>query len=182
MKGFKQLTDRVNVTLPEGTLSICPLTENAVRIKCYKEAEVHLPELIFTSKVTTPRFRVSASPLKLEIKAKNIVVILDKQTGNLSFANHSGKIFLNEKEGSRKIVPDSVNGVSCYIAEQRFESPTDEYLYGLGQFQDGHYNLRNITRRLTQVNSQISIPFIYSSKSNEEKDFWNYPFIINRTV
>ena len=34
----------------------------------------------------------------------------------------------------------------------------------MGQFQDGHYNLRNITRRLTQVNSQISLPFIYSSK------------------
>jgi alpha-D-xyloside xylohydrolase len=34
----------------------------------------------------------------------------------------------------------------------------------LGQFQDGHYNLKGITRRLTQVNSQIAIPFIYSSK------------------
>ncbi len=43
-------------------------------------------------------------------------------------------------------------------------SPDDEYIFGLGQFQDGHYNLKNITRRLTQVNSQISLPFIYSSK------------------
>src|SRR5690606_28222384 len=35
---------------------------------------------------------------------------------------------------------------------------------GLGQFQDGHYNLRNATRKLTQVNSQIAIPFLYSSR------------------
>jgi alpha-D-xyloside xylohydrolase len=55
-------------------------------------------------------------------------------------------------------------GEPCFLAEQSFESPDDEYLFGLGQFQDGHYNLRNVTRRLTQVNSQISIPFIYSSK------------------
>ena len=50
------------------------------------------------------------------------------------------------------------------MAEQSFESPSDEYLFGLGQFQDGHYNVRNVSRQLTQVNSQISIPFIYSSK------------------
>ena len=50
------------------------------------------------------------------------------------------------------------------MAEQSFESPADEYLFGLGQFQDGYFNLKNVTRRLTQVNSQISIPFIYSSK------------------
>ena len=37
-------------------------------------------------------------------------------------------------------------------------------IFGLGQFRDGQYNLKNITRRLTQVNSQIAIPFIYSSK------------------
>jgi alpha-D-xyloside xylohydrolase len=34
----------------------------------------------------------------------------------------------------------------------------------LGQFQDGYFNSKNVTRRLTQVNSQISLPFIYSSK------------------
>jgi alpha-D-xyloside xylohydrolase len=164
VKGFKQVADRVNVTLSEGTLSICPLTENTVRIKFYKETETHLPELIFALKAKTPRFQVSDSPSKLEIKSKNIVVILDKQTGKLSFADHSGNVFLNEEKGSRKLVADSVKGEPCFLAEQKFESPADEYLFGLGQFQDGHYNLRNVSRRLTQVNSQISIPFIYSSK------------------
>jgi alpha-D-xyloside xylohydrolase len=164
VKGFKQLSDKINITLSEGTLSICPLTENAVRVKFYKNTEVLLPELIFSSSAPTPRFQVSDSPSKLEIKVKNIIVLLDKHTGKLSFADHSGKIFLNEKAGSRKLVSDSVKGEPCFMAEQKFESPTDEYLFGLGQFQDGHYNLRNVSRRLTQVNSQISIPFIYSSK------------------
>jgi alpha-D-xyloside xylohydrolase len=123
-----------------------------------------VPELIFTSSVRTPHFHVSDSHSKLEIKGKNIIVELDKQTGKLSFADNSGKIFLNEKAETRKLVPDSVMGEPCFMAEQSFESPADEYIFGLGQFQDGHYNLRNITRKLTQVNSQISIPFIYSSK------------------
>jgi len=164
VKSFKQVNDKVNVTLRGGTLSICPLTENAVRIKFYTEPEVQVPELIFTSKVPVPQFKVSDSPSKLEVKGKNITVFLDKQSGKLSFADNTGKIFLNEKVDSRKLVPDSVKGEPCFVAQQSFESPSDECLFGLGQFQDGHYNLQNVTRRLTQVNSQISIPFIYSSK------------------
>jgi len=163
VKGFKQMTDRVNVTLSEGTLSICPLTENAIRVRFYKDSEGQLPELILTSSVQTPQFQVSESPSKLEIKAKNISVVLDKQTGNLSFSDHSGKIFLSEKAETRKLTPNSVIDEPCFVAEQSFESPANEFIFGLGQFQDGQYNLKNVARQLTQVNSQISIPFIYSS-------------------
>jgi alpha-D-xyloside xylohydrolase len=164
VKSFKQASDRVDVTLSEGTLSIYPITENAVRIRFCKGAEVKVPELIFTSSVPTPHFNIYDSPSKLEISGKSIIAELDKQTGKLSFADNSGKIFLSEKAETRKLIPDSVLGQYCYMAEQSFESPANEYLFGLGQFQDGNYNLRNVTRRLTQVNSQISLPFIYSSK------------------
>ena len=164
VKSFKQLPDRVNVTLSEGTLSISPLTENAVRIKFFKETEGNLPELVFTSGVVTPRFQVIDSPSKLKIKAKKIIVSLDKQTGILSYADIAGKVFLSEKAGARILTPDSILGEPCFAVEQSFESPSDEYIFGLGQFQDGQYNLKNVARRLTQVNTQISIPFVYSSK------------------
>ena len=164
VKSFKQVKNGIDVSLSEGTLSIYPLTDNAVRIKFYKGIEVKVPELIFTSNNRTPRFHVSDSPSKIEVKGKNITTEIDKQTGKLSFADNSGKMFLSEKANTRKLIPDSIMGDPCFIAEQSFESPKDEYIFGLGQFQDGHYNLKNITRRLTQVNSQISLPFIYSSK------------------
>ena len=45
-----------------------------------------------------------------------------------------------------------------------FDSPKDEYLFGLGQFQDGYINVRGLSRRLTQVNTQISLPMLLSSK------------------
>ena len=44
-----------------------------------------------------------------------------------------------------------------------FRSESDERLYGLGQFQDGYSNVRGLSRRLTQVNTQISIPMLLSS-------------------
>ena len=50
------------------------------------------------------------------------------------------------------------------VATLAFDSPQDEYLYGLGQFQDGYSNIRGLSRRLTQVNTQIAIPMLLSSK------------------
>jgi len=164
VKSFKQLSDRVNVTLADGTLSISPLSDNAVRIKFYKVSEGNLPELVFTSGSITPVFQVVDSPSKLEIKAPKIIVSLDKQTGKLSYSDKAGKVFLSEKAGTRKLTPDVIQGESCFSVEQSFESPADESVFGLGQFQDGQYNLKNVARRLTQVNTQIAIPFIYSSK------------------
>jgi alpha-D-xyloside xylohydrolase len=140
------------------------MADNAVRVKFFKDAEMALPELVFTNTVPVPKFEVIDAGSKLELKAKNLFVILNKQTGKLSFADHSGNVFLNEKANSRKLTPSSVGDEPCFIAEESFESPIDESIFGLGQFQDGQYNLRGVSRRLTQVNSQISIPCIYSSK------------------
>ena len=164
VKSYKQEADRIYISMSDGTLSICPLTPDAVRIKFYKGPDPQVPEIIYSSSVKTPAFRVSDSPERIELNGGKLIVILNKKTGALSFTDLKGKLILSEKAGSRQLNPDTVGGEKCFRAEQSFESPSDEFIFGLGQFQDGHYNLKNITRRLTQVNSQISIPFIFSSK------------------
>lgn len=57
-----------------------------------------------------------------------------------------------------------VQGEATTAVAQRFFSPADEYLFGTGQFQDGYVNVRGLSLRLTQVNTQISIPFVLSNK------------------
>ena len=161
---YKQDANGVDITLNDGTLRISPLTDNTVRIKLFKGSEIALPELIFNAKPQTPEFGVDETSTKLKVKLKSIHVVVDKKTGKLFFTDASGKIFLSEHAGTRKLTPDSVMGEPCFIAEQSFESSSDEFIFGLGQFQDGFYNINGVSRRLTQVNSQISLPFIYSSK------------------
>jgi len=163
-KSYKQLADRVNVTLTGGILSIRPLAENAIRIQYTKATFPEMPELVFTSKTETPNFKIVESATSLEISTRQIKVLLNKATGSLSYLDNTGKVFLSEKPNTRFFVADSVMGEPCVIAGQSFESCPDEFLLGLGQFQDGHFNLKDVTRKLTQVNSQISIPFIYSNK------------------
>ena len=164
VKSFLRENGRMVVTLQEGTLSILPLADNAVRIKFYKGTVPTLPEFIFTSKTPMPEFSTADAPSTVTVRGKDIVVSVDKRTGALSFTDAAGKVFLREIAGTRSLLPDSVMGEPCFEAEQSFESPSDEHLFGLGQFQDGQFNLKNVTRRLTQVNSQISLPFLYSSK------------------
>ncbi len=88
-----------------------------------------------------------------------MTVAFDKKTGVIQYSDKSGKVFLGEKANSRLMKPSTIMGEPCFVAEQGFESPQDEYLFGLGQFQDGFYNLKNTTRKLIQVNTQIAIPF-----------------------
>lgn len=164
VKSYTKLSDGIRIALTDGTLKISSLSDNAVRIRFYKDEESKLPELIFTSSPAKNDLMVDESSAKIELKGKKIIVSVDKQTGRLSFTDKSGKIFLSEIAGSRKLISGTVMNEPCYLAEQCFESPADEFIFGLGQFQDGHFNLRNVSRRLTQVNSQISIPFVYSSK------------------
>lgn len=121
-------------------------------------------EFILINQLPVPAFKVSETGSKLKLSTNAVTVSFDKQTGAIDYSDNTGKIFLSEKSGSRKLKPDTVGGQNCFVAEQSFDSPAGEYLFGLGQFQDGHYNLRNVTRKLIQVNSQIAIPFLYSSR------------------
>jgi alpha-D-xyloside xylohydrolase len=164
VKSYEQTKEGVIVNTKDGTLGIYPIADNAVRIKYIKDTLESLPELIFMSSATVPDFRITDASSVLKVSTKKMQVLVDKKTGCLSYADASGNILLNEQAGARKLIPDTMMGEKCYLAEQCFDSPSDEYLFGLGQFQDGHYNIKGVTRRLTQVNSQISLPFIYSGK------------------
>lgn len=161
---YERSAEGINVSISGGTMQILPLADNAMRIRFFIGTQPIDTELIFIKTADKPAFKVSETNDALLVKGKKITVIVGKKTGTLSFSDDKGTIFLREKENARHLVPGITGGVSCFMAEVGFESPADEYLFGLGQFQDGYYNIKNITRRLTQVNSQIAIPFIYSSK------------------
>ena len=156
--------DRLSIQLSEGVLDIIPLSGQAIRVQWEKDNRKEEREFVLINKLPVPAFKFSQTPSKLKLSTDAITVSFYKQSAAIEYSDRAGKVFLREKAGSRKLLSNTVQGEPCFVAEQSFDSPADEYLFGLGQFQDGHYNLRNITRKLIQVNSQIAIPFLYSSK------------------
>ena len=163
-KSHKLKKDRLSIQLSDGVLDIIPLSDKVIRVQCVKDGMEEKREFVLINKLPVPQLKFSETGNQLILSTNAIAASFDKQTSVIKFSDNNGKIFLSEKAGSRKLIRDSVLGEPCFIAEQSFDSPSDEYLFGLGQFQDGQYNIRNVSRKLIQVNSQIAIPFLYSSR------------------
>jgi alpha-D-xyloside xylohydrolase len=155
---------RVVVRTITGNLIICPLSDNAVRIMFYETKDTTVTQLVLTNDYKVPDFIVTQTNKTLKVALKNLIIDLNKKNGSLRYLDNAGNVLLSERSGTRKLVPDTVMNKPCFWIEQSFESPDDEYLFGLGQFQDGFDNIKGVSRRFIQVNSQISIPFIYSDK------------------
>lgn len=156
--------EKVVLELKQGLLSLIPLNQNAVRVQFSQPGSAPMEELIYTEKLPAPEYEVTEDKQSLVLSLDGISVEFDKGTEVLTFKDANKRIILQEKVGGRFMKVSSVQNEPTYQVEQRFVSPKDEYIYGTGQFQDGYLNIRGLTRRLTQVNTQISIPFILSSK------------------
>jgi len=156
--------DKLSIDLSEGVLHIVPLNEKSIRIQYQIGTIKEAQEFVLINIPKVPGFVFKETETGLQLSTKSITVNFNKKTGIIAYSDKSGRVFLSEKANSRFLKPDTVMGEPCFIAEQGFESSQDEYLFGLGQFQDGFYNLKNTTRKLIQVNTQIAIPFLVSNK------------------
>ncbi len=156
--------NQVDIKLDDGIISLLPLNDNAVRVKFYKDSMPALDELIYQSSVMIPEYDIKEDDHSLSLCLERISVRFDKRNNTLSFIGDDGNVILQEKPGGRTLQETSVQDRNAYVATQSFISPDDEYLFGTGQFQDGYLNIRGLSRRLTQVNTQISVPFILSDK------------------
>ncbi|MDE5784807.1 MAG: glycosyl hydrolase family 31 [Prevotella sp.] len=104
---------------------------------------------------------VTADTLPEWVYVKNTPVV--NSVISVSVDRKKGLVCVKDKRG-RVVFSATAHELHDGVATLRFTSPKDEYLYGLGQFQDGYTNIRGLSRRLTQVNTQISIPMLLSSK------------------
>ncbi len=154
----------VRLATPEGEMVLRPLTENAIRVRVGGSASGALPEFVLTEKIDPPVFKVIESAESIRVVQKDLETTLNRETGALTFRDGEGRELLAEAAGGRRVEASTIQGEPTLAIGQTFVSPPDERLFGTGQFQDGYLNVRGLSRRLTQVNTQIAIPFLLSSK------------------
>ncbi len=138
-----------------------------------------------TSELPTPKVPIVTQTCRangLQLKTGKIIslstavltVLVNPSSGALSFASKDGKSVLVEPPlGGKAFDVPSVFEAKTWQVQQTFVSPSDEALYGLGQHQEGLFNLRGVPIRLHQANTNISIPFLLSSKGYGL--LWNNP-------
>ena len=129
------------VKFGKGQLTVTTVARNAVRVQyAENDAKSDLPDWLYVK-----HGEVASSDVKFDIDTRRQVLTVKNRQGRVVFT------------ATRHELADG-------IATLTFASPKDECLFGLGQFQDGYSNVRGLTRRLTQVNTQISLPMLLSSK------------------
>jgi len=110
-------------------------------------------------------FKVVSDKSTVTIHTAALEISIDRGTGALRFLSPDGISVLSEPgDGGRTLTPITIDGSRTFHVQQAFMSPQDEALYGLGQHQEGFFNLRGIPLRLQQANTNISIPVLLSTK------------------
>jgi alpha-D-xyloside xylohydrolase len=90
----------------------------------------------------------------------NALKVLVNRDGTIEYQSIEGENLLSETKELTFIKPNSSQGNTV---SQAFVAG-DEALYGLGQFQSGIMNWKNVPIRLQQYNQEIAIPFLVSTK------------------
>lgn len=95
----------------------------------------------------------------------DVVIVFVNSDGVIEYKTIDGQKLVSETNGLTYINPKGKHTVSqSFIAG-------DEALYGLGQFQSGILNWKNVPNRLEQFNQEVAVPFLVST--NNYGIYWN---------
>lgn len=146
-----------------GELRLTAQAGNAIRVRCGNPATTQLPELLFTTPAASVTASVGSDARSSWLRSSQIKAVVDKRSGDIQFFDAKGKLLTQELPGSRQLTHPSGSEAPVAIAEVQFPLQPGEHLYGSGQFQDGYLDIARLPRKLVQLNTQISIPFLLSS-------------------
>ena len=148
---------------PGGVLTVTAVSDRAFRVR-FAPAGGDMPGGILLDDLPPVAVSARSEAGITRLKLPHLRCEVIEATGRLRFFGRGDAPLLAEAEAGRRLSPGRLGDDAIHIAEQAFESPPDEHIYGTGCFQDGALDVRGLPRRLTQVNSQISLPFILSSR------------------
>ncbi|MEL3952605.1 TIM-barrel domain-containing protein [Stenotrophomonas bentonitica] len=140
--------------------------DNIVRVSADPDGDFkRTPSLMRVPVQGKPRFTVEQGGGNVRLVAAGISAEISEADGHVSFRDAEGKPLLAERAGGRSFSPLSVEGKAYYSVRQRFESPSDEAIYGFGQHQQGWMNQKGRDVELLQGNIDMAVPFIVSSRN-----------------
>jgi len=129
---------------------------------------------VVTQPCRAENLRVETGKREIKLQTEAITVTVGTATGAVSFLAKDQSPLLSEpKDGGKAFDVPSPFETKTWQVQQTFFSPSDEVLYGLGQHQEGIFDVRGVPIRLHQANTNISIPFMLSSKGYGL--LWNNP-------
>jgi alpha-D-xyloside xylohydrolase len=146
---------------------IVPLNDEMIRVSASAtKAFSKDPSLVVLPDLTPVKYELKENGEALVLSTAELIVEINKGSGDVKFSDKSGNLLLQDKSGSgKRFDPIVVDGVKGYTLRQVFDSSGDEALYGLGQHQAGEINYKGKNEELFQYNTKVSCPFIVSTRN-----------------
>lgn len=144
-----------------GIIRLIPQTDRAVRISYTESADFGKEqgeEYADLSSSCIWDWEETAGEIRLETAALRLVVI--RSTGSIRFERPDGTYLAAERAWESKNV-EEFDGKLCHT-RLYFQFAPQERLYGLGQAEEGVWDLRHTTQYLHQANLKIAIPLLLS--------------------
>jgi alpha-D-xyloside xylohydrolase len=163
---MEKQSNGIAVHVNGGELRIQVLSDTVVRVMFSKSAEFFERRSIDTVPQPSPttRWTVRESSGNFTLSTAKLRVIVDRESGAVSFADADGHPILAEVGGSRILEPATVQGETTFHLQQKWKAQADESLYGLGQMQLGIADIKGYDLDLWQHNTNVVVPFLVSSK------------------
>lgn len=151
------------------------INDIAVEIQFYRPGIVRVIKSPQGHSYTKESLSVTARPdiAGIEVRKEGDVVVvksavvqamLNLRTGSVSFSDAGGGELLAEKDQGVQFTPPKSVDKPSYVVRQAFILDPKEFLFGLGQQQNGRLNQRGQSIDLSQQNMKICIPFFQSTK------------------
>src|SRR5437763_9779922 len=175
VKQSQKDSNGVTLQTATGMMRVELCGDRVVHVVATPEAQIPTPKApIVTGSCKVDNVHINIAKQEIRLSTAAIAVTIDTATGVTKFLSADGRIVLAEpKQGGKSFDVPSVFEAKTWQVQQTFLSPSDEALYGLGQHQEGIFNVRGVPIRLHQANTNISIPFLLSSKGYGI--LWNNP-------
>ncbi|WP_163400075.1 glycoside hydrolase family 31 protein [Flavobacterium fluviatile] len=158
---FEKNANGVNIQKDKETIQIEIVNASIIHVKKTLTGTKPsvIPDYVTILKPQKVSWNLKQNKDQLLISTANLKVVVDK-AGNIGYETKDNKKLVGETQEVTYIKPNNDKGNAV---SQSF-TVGDEALYGLGQFQSGIMNWKNVPMRLQQYNQEIAIPFLISTK------------------
>jgi alpha-D-xyloside xylohydrolase len=123
------------------------------------------PSLTVVANPADVPFKIKESESELTMVADKLTVLVNKQTGTLTFQRPDGTVITHERATRPAEVKEvTISGAPTYEVRQTFTLSDDESLYGLGEYNEPYMDYRGQKVKLVQSNIGIVVPLLVSTK------------------
>jgi alpha-D-xyloside xylohydrolase len=165
----------LRVPLEDGTLSVAACGDAVIHV-VFAPGSVRPSPRVPAALHDCSQFgaRVKVEKGEATLSTRSLRVTVSRKTGRLRFLDANNQAILEEPElGGRRLKQKAIAGEPTLEPQQLFLSPAGESFYGLGQRQEGYMDWRGIPVRMQQVDTQIAVPVVLSTRGYGI--FWNNP-------